>query len=185
MKTKILIASVLLCCGLLLTTGGCKKLKSQLFQAFTTGSISQDIDIPIVGDTNTFTDRGSIIHNFNMDSLIKAESGGTFGLNDISKITVNEAKLVVKNADAGNNFANFEKGRLRFNTNAGGTPTVDIATGLNPDIYSETWIMPSIASVNLKDYLKGTQLNYTLALKARRATSKILNCTLNIKFHVE
>jgi hypothetical protein len=116
--------------------------------------------------------------------IIKAETGGQFQLSDIKSITVDEARLLLLDADADNNFANFEEGWLMFHTNTNPTPVL-IATGPNPDVYATEWILPEVAGINLKEYLTGTQLSYALSAKARRVTTKPLQCKLHIRFHVE
>jgi hypothetical protein len=184
MKTKIFVMAVALTAGLTLTTTSCDKLKDALFVAFFTNALEQEFTIPVISDTTQTGAIGTLNDNFNIDSIIDAETGGQFSLADIDKITVTEARLTLLNADAGNNFANFENGSLEFNTNSQPTPLL-IATGLNPDVYSEEWLLPSIANVNLKEYLTGTQLNYYVTAKARRATSHTLQCKLKVRFHIE
>lgn len=184
MKTRIFTVAFALTLGLLMFTTSCDKLKDKLFQAFTTNGVEQDFVIPIINTTTGQVDFGTIRDQFNIDSIIKAESGGAFSLNDIKKVTITEAKLILLNADADNNFQNFEEGWLNFNTNTNPT-TVEIATGLNPDVYSEQWLLPPLTGVNLKDYLNGSELNYFVAGKARKVTTKALNCKLKVKFYVE
>jgi len=118
-----------------------------------------------------------------MDSIIKSQTGDAFSLEDIESINVQECKLTILNPDTENNFANFEEGQVFFNTNTNPTPLI-IASGPNPDVYSDSWLIPVDASVNLKPYLLGTQLNYNISGKARRATTKPLNCKLSVKFKI-
>jgi len=185
MKNRIIFTTAILSMGLLLATGGCAKLKGSLFQAFTTGSTSVDFDIPVINDTTAQADWGTVVFKqMNIDSIIKEESKGVFSLKDVKKVSISEMKMTLKNSDVSNNFANFEKGIANFNTNT--NPTVIVVnTGLNPDIYSSSWILPSISGVNLKDYVNSTAFNYILSCQARRKTTKILNATLAIKFHLE
>ncbi len=184
MKSKILILSTTLCAGLIAMNSGCAKLKSKLFQAFTTGSTSVDFTIPVISDTTTKTDWGTVTQNVNLDSIIKKETSNAFSLKDVKSIKISELKMTLSNADGGNNFANFQQGWANFNTDTKPTP-ITINTGLNPDVYSETWILPTVADVNLKDYVSATKFNYIISAKARRATTKVLNAKLAIKFRVE
>jgi hypothetical protein len=105
-------------------------------------------------------------------------------LNDIKKITIESAKLHLLDPDIDNNFANFEEGWLHFNTNT--MPAiVTVATGLNPDVYAEDWMLPPLGGINLKDYLSGNELNFKVTAKARRVTNKTLTCELKVAFLIE
>lgn len=184
MRTKILFLSTALCSGLILMNSGCDKLKSKLFEAFTTGSTTYDFTIPVISTTDTKFAWGTVSEKLSIDSLIIKETKGVFSLKDVKSVTISEMKLTLTNADASNNFANFEEGWGTLSTNNGATDLA-IATGLNPDVYSETWILPSIAGVNLKEYASANVFNYALAAKARRTTSKVLNAKLAVKFKIE
>lgn len=184
MKIKVLSVAAALTAGLMFTTSSCDKLKDALFQAFYTQGVSQTFDIPIINTTNTETTFGTLVDKFNIDSIIKAETNDAFSLNDIKKITITEAKVTLLNADVDNNFANFESGMLTFSTNSNPTP-LTVATGPNPDVYSETFMLPPIPDTNLKSYLAGSELTYVISGKARRVTNKVLNARLDVKFYIE
>lgn len=171
--------------ALFITLGlaSCDKLKEKLFTAFITNSADMDFTVNVINTIDTRSDIGSMTTNMNIDSIIKAETGDAFSLKDIKSINIEECKLTVLNPDATNNFANFEEGWLVFNTNAGAAP-IQIATGLNPDVYSDTWYLPVDKTINLKDYLGGNTLAYIVAAKARRVTTKKLDCKMAIKFKV-
>jgi len=182
MKNKITIFALSF---LVFTIGlqSCDTLKDKLFQAFTTNAIEEDFTVKIINSTALKTEAGVIKATLNIDSIIDAETGGTFGLDDISSINIQEVKVTILNPDADNNFANFEEGWMEFNTNANTTP-VQLATGLNPDAFSDTWMMPVDNSINLKPYLAGTELSYVLFAKARRVTTKVLNCKIAVKYKI-
>lgn len=181
MKNKSYVFAMLF--TLTLGLYSCDAIKDKLFQSFTTGNIEQDFTVDIITSTAAKSDVGNINVNLNIDSIIDAETGGAFGLNDISSINVHEVKVTILNPDADNNFANFEEGWLNFHTNTNTTP-VQVATGVNPDVFADTWMMPVDPTVNLKPYLSGTQISYVLSAKARRVTTKALNCKIAVKFKV-
>ena len=158
-------------------------MKEKLFQAFITNSADVDFTINIVTTTDTKIEIGLLSQKLNLDSIIKKETDNAFSLDDITSINMEEAKITILNPDATNNFANFQEGWIEFNTNVNTTPIL-VATGLNPDVYAETWLLPVDKSINLKEYLKGTFLAYVVSAKARRVTTKPLNCNLAIKFKV-
>lgn len=182
MKNK-LTAITMMAMVAILGLSSCEKIKDKLFTAFITNSADVEFTINIVTTTNAKTEIGLIKQTVNLDSIIKAETGNAFSLDDITSINMEEAKVTILNPDATNNFANFEEGWLEFNTDINLTPIL-VATGLNPDVYADSWMLPVDKSINLKDYLKGTHLAYILQAKARRVTSKPLDCKLAIKFKV-
>lgn len=161
----------------------CEKLKEKLFSAFITNSADVDFTINIITTTNAKTEIGLMTQAMNLDSIIKAETDNAFSLDNITSINMEEAKVTILNPDATNNFANFEEGWLEFNTNINTTPIL-VATGLNPDVYADSWLLPVDKSINLKEYLRGNHLAYILQAKARRVTTIPLNCKLAIKFKV-
>lgn len=182
MKNK-LTAITMMALVAILGLSSCEKIKDKLFTAFITNSADAEFTINIVTTTNAKTEIGLIKQTMNLDSIIKAETGNAFSLDDITSINMEEAKVTILNPDATNNFANFEEGWLEFNTDINLTPIL-VATGLNPDVYADSWMLPVDKSINLKDYLKGNHLAYILQAKARRVTSKPLDCKLAIKFKV-
>ncbi|MBS3913176.1 MAG: hypothetical protein KG003_01655 [Bacteroidetes bacterium] len=184
MKHKNLFIGVISAALLTTFTTSCDKLKEALFVAFNANSASVDFTIPIINTTATTSDLGTMDNTINLDSIIKAETDNQFSLDDIKKITIQTAQLVLLNGDNENNFANFEEGWLTFSTDTKPTP-VTIATGLNPDVYSDNWTLPSVPDINLKEYLNGNSLHYVLTGKARRVTTKVLDCKLNVTFHIE
>lgn len=161
----------------------CDKIKDAIFQAFMTNSAALEFTIDVVTNTDAVGDIGSMSTTLNIDSIIKAESNNEFNINSITSINLEECKITVLNPDSTNNCANFEKGNLYLLTNANPTP-IQICSGINPDEYSETWILPADKTINLKSYLTGTQLSYNLTAKARRVTTKKLDCKMEIKFKV-
>lgn len=183
MKKKLSIIAIFTLISAFGLTSCSDELKEQLFKAFITNSAEEEFTINIITTTSTKAEIGLINQYFNLDSIIKAETDNAFSLDNISSINIEEAKLTILNPDTTNNFANFEEGWLEFNTNINTTPIL-VASGLNPDVYADSWLIPVDKSVNLKNYLKGTHLAYYLSAKARRVTTKALDCKIAIKFKV-
>lgn len=170
--------------GLAFGAGSCKKLKSKLFQAFSANGASVDFTVPVIAVTGTKTDAGSVTHKLNIDSIIKAETGGTFGLKDIDKVTVEECRVKINNPDADNNFQNFEEAWVNLTTDANPTP-LTLATGTIPDTYAEEFTIPAVSGADLKPYLTGNTLNYSYQARMRKATTQALNCTLYVKLRIQ
>lgn len=169
---------------LVVGAGSCQKLKSKLFQAFTANGASVDFTVPVIAVTGTKTDAGSVTHQLNIDSIIKAETGGAFALKDIDKITVEECRIKINNPDADNNFQNFQEAWVNLTTNTNPTP-LNLATGTIPDTYAEEFTLPAVSGADLKPYLNGSTLNYAYQATMRKATTKGLNCTLYVKLKIQ
>lgn len=181
------VCSVLLLSVLLYVS--CDKLKDKLFEAFTTGMTDVNLTIPVVSSTAGEGKIETLPVFINVDSIIKANTGGLFSLNSVGKITVERADLTINNPDATNNLANFESGILLFNTlnpqtNDWNTP-MGVGRGDITDNYATSLSFALIPDVNLKEHLRGTRVIYFYGYKARRVTTKPLNCTIRMKLKIE
>lgn len=178
--------------GLILTLiflSSCDKLKDKLFEAFTTGMTDVNVTIPIVTNTAGEGKTETLPVFINVDSIIKANTGGFFSLNSVSRIVVESADLTLSNADQANNMANFEYGILLMNTfnpqKNDWNSTMGIGRSDIPDSYASSINFAVVPDVNLKDHLQGTKLIYLYAYKARRPTTKALNGTIKMKIKIE
>ena len=153
----------------------CSKIKDAIFPLLDINLPSFQFSVPAIPIVlGSEASLGSFDVNFNLDSIIKANTAGAFGAGAVSTIKVKKIAVSLTNADAANNLANFESARFTFSSNAKATP-VEIATFSFPDTFSTTNTAEPVNSPELKEYLSGTKLTYTLYGKARRTTSKPLN----------
>lgn len=168
---------------IILSTTSCDKIKKAIFNSFSTNGGSIDFSVDVITDTSMVANFAELSNHLNIDSVIRVETKGNFDLDDIDKISVEFAEIVINNPDSVNNISNFETAGIVFNTNTNTNP-VNIATGVIPDSYADRFQF-DCSSLDLKGYLRGTELVYVLAAKARRATTKQLDCTLNFRFKIE
>lgn len=117
--------------------------------------------------------------SFNLDSLVKANTGGAFGASSVTSVKVKKVTLTATNADQNNNLSNFESARFALSSNTNSTP-VDIASFTFPETYTTSVTTESANSPELLPYLQGTQLTYHTYGKGRRTTSKELNLAISI-----
>lgn len=178
--------------ALLTTTiifSSCDKLKDKLFEAFVTQAADVSLTIPVVSSTAQEGKVETLSFYINVDSIIKANTGGLFSLNSVSTVEIETVDMTINNADANNNFANFEYGILLFNTWNPSTQDWNRVLGVARDDIKDTYAgnmsLTLVQQVNLKDHLKGTKAVYYYTYKARRTTSKQLNCTLRVKLKIE
>ncbi len=184
MKKRYILFSFLLSMTFLISIVSCDKIKKEIFNSFSTNGGTFDFYVDLVTDTSITADFAQLSTHLNVDSIIQAKTNGLFSLNDVTKISLESAEVVINNPDIANNISNFETGGIIFNTNTNTDP-ITIATGTIPDNYSDRFQFQCMDSVNLKDYLRGTELVYLYVAKARRQTTLPLNCTLNIKLKIE
>jgi hypothetical protein len=127
---------------------------------------------------------GTYTVHFNLDSTIKTNTGGVFGVAVISSVKIKEIAINVSNADNINNLSNFEYARVTLGSNTN-TDASNIANLNFPDTYASSLTVTPNDSPELIDYLKGSQLTYTVYGKARRPTTKPLNMTVSITVRVK
>jgi hypothetical protein len=183
MKSKITRLTVIALTGMF-SFNGCDKLKDELFKAFSAKTNDVKFTINIVSDTTQKVDIGTISTNLNLDSIIKAETDNAFSLSSVKSVKMESCVLTLLDADPSSNFANFEEGWVIFSTNSNPSP-VTVATGPNPDVYSDSLTLPVDPGAELKGYLSGNTLAYIISAKARRPTTKTLNCKMSVKFRIE
>lgn len=172
MKKVLLSVSLLV---FLVACMSCNKIKDAIFPSIDINLPSFQFTVPAIPIVlNSEASLGSFNVNFNLDSIIKANTAGAFGAGAVSTVKVKKMVVSLTNGDAPNNLANFESARFTFSSNTKTTP-VEIATFSFPDAFSTTYAAEPVNSPELKEYLSGSQLTYTLFGKARRTTSKPLN----------
>jgi hypothetical protein len=167
----------------------CDKLKDKLFEAFLTQAADVNFTIPVVSSTTQEGKIETLPIYMNVDSIIRANTGGLFNINSVNTVEIQTADLTINNPDAANNFANFEYGILLFNTY---NPKIQdwnrvlgVARDDIKDTYAATMSLNLVPDINLKDHLIGTKAVYFYSFKARRVTTKPLNCTLRVKLNIE
>lgn len=175
MKKLPILSFAVLC---IVTVTSCSKIKEALFPTINIDLPAFQFSVPAIPIVlNTEVSLGSFTMQFNLDSIIRANTAGAFGAGAVSTIKVKQMVISIPNGDQNNNLANFESARFTFSSNTRETPAELLAVAF-PDTFStSTTIMPA-NSPELKEYLNGTQLTYTLYGKARRTTNKPL--TFNI-----
>ena len=138
--------------------------------------------VPVVF-SNEFS-LGSFTTRINLDSTIRANTAGVFGIGIVSSIKVKEIVINLPNADNLNNLANFETARVTFTAPNNSAPLTVAALNF-PDTYAATSTHTPTDSPELLDYLKGSEVTYTVYGRARRTTTKALNMTVSVTVRVK
>lgn len=176
MKRQILI---LLSIATFITVAvSCKKIASSIFGGFDT-TVDFQLSIPAVPFVSPFeVPLGQFQYTFNLDSIVKAKTGGNFGAEDVSSIKVKEFNINISDADPQNNLANFQSVRVTIHSNTNNTPAELFAVTF-PDTYASSF---KTAGNNneLLSYLKGSNITYSMFGRNRRTTSKPLSILLSV-----
>lgn len=125
---------------------------------------------------------GALKAPINMDSTIKAITGGAFGASSVHFVKVRKMVIKLSNADKANNLSNFESARMRIYND---TTSTDIAVIKFPESFSDSLTVIPSNSPDISNYLRGTMLNYNLYWKNRKVTTKFLTSTVRVTVGVQ
>jgi hypothetical protein len=182
MKTLLLRSTYLLAI-IVLSAGmqSCDKIKDKFFPGFEAEPSDLQIALPIIGSTTSASPIVSVTTYFNMDSIIKAETLNAFSIKNVESITVQELTLTIADGDNENNFGNLESIAVSLHSNVNTTPTMIASAPLIADQDVNELTLSPVASNNLRGYMTGSYLTYTISGKARKVTTKPLTCMLHMR----
>ena len=161
----------------------CTKIANQLQYNLDMHSGSVTVMIPPVSNTSSEATIGSGINNINVDSFVKAHTAGLLGAANIMSVKLTSCTMTLENANAANNFADFQTAHAQFSSNSEVSP-YQLSIPSNPDVYSSTLALPVDTTTELKNYMLGSQYNYAVGGKLRRPTTDSLKCTIKFQFRL-
>lgn len=168
----------------LMLTMGCGKIRNEVKKSVFNGLVITAIDqsfeipeIPVAGPEATIS---NIAIPFNMDSVIRANTGGSFGLSDVGIVNMDDVTMYMQNPDTPVNMANFETVRLSLTTNTLTQPVL-VEYRPVPDVYAASLVFPIDKTKDLRPYASGSTLFVALSSKLRRPTNRTLYMRLIIK----
>ena len=182
---KKLFVPVLIAALIFAGLASCKKIIKKIFQGI-------DADVPVVSVTlppipivlPVEVPFLPIAQRFDLDSTVRANTGGTFGAEDVSSIKIKQIVFDLSNADSLNNISNFESVRVTLKSNAN-PQTIEIAAITFPDTYAAAYTYKPDNSPELRPYLNGTELIYIVYGKLRKATTKSLGLSIKVTLRVQ
>ena len=121
--------------------------------------------------------------SFNIDSFVRASTGGKLGAVNIRNARLVTAALNLADPTDATNFANFQSCSGTFHTNTNSSEVgVTIA---NEDIYSSSLALPVDSTDELKNYfVGGNRIIYGFGGNLRRPTSDTLRCCITFTFNL-
>jgi hypothetical protein len=181
------VTGLLLCIPF--TFSSCDKLKELLnFKIQDNYDVLIDIPpTPVGGGTTIST------VPFNLKAEIDANntSGKTVSLDNVEFINIKSVQIdIVSGATTSNNFANFTDGAVLISSNATATTQgrVSMVSFMdNPDVYSTHLEIPvtgASSGRDLKEYLKGTMIDYIYTYGLRRALTTTLHCKIHLNYEI-
>lgn len=164
---------------LLFAFSSCKKVAENIFQGLDVKVPDVNVTIPIIiAVTPNEISLGSFSFNYNLDSIVRANTGGVFGANAVNLIKIKQININITNADQLNNLANFQSARFTLHSNTNTTP-IEFFSQTFPDTFASSFTFTPTNSAELLTYLKGSSITYTIYGKMRRITTKPLNLVIS------
>ena len=140
-------------------------------------------DTTVVIPLHTPYDLPTITQHFNMDSIVRANTGNNFGAGDISTVKIKEFKLRLVSTNpatspnATNNLANFETASFNFSSNSN-TTAIKVATVNFDSTYSVEKVISGDGTPELRTYLNGTELYYNISASLRKHTNRKMRVSI-------
>ncbi len=164
-------------CLTLLLAGGfsCKKLAASLFGGQSIVLPAYTITVPEIpfSDSSIQFNSGSFTTYVNTDSLVRAQTGGSYNINDVSSIKVSNIALTVTNADASNNLSALKRLLVTITSSSNTTAGNMFSINIPAYTYSSFSTSPTDAA-NIVSYLHGTNVSNVVYGNIRKTTSKAL-----------
>ena len=119
-----------------------------------------------------------IIQHFNLDSIVKVNTGNNFGAADITSVKVKSFRLkIVQYGDSANNLANFECASFNFSSSTK-SDAIKVATVNFVDAFTLEKVISGDGTPELRPYLDGTELYYDISASLRRHTKKSIKISI-------
>lgn len=163
----------------------CKKIIAKVFGGTDINVPEVQVTIPaVIAFTPNEISLGTFSYNFNLDSIVKANTAGVFGANAVNSVKIKQAVISILNADQLNNFANFKTVRVELQSNSNNSP-VNIISASFADTFASTFTYVPTNSPELVSYLKGSNISYTVFGSIRRTTNKPLTLSLALTLRAD
>lgn len=120
----------------------------------------------------------TVVQPFNLDSIVRSNTGNVFGAGDITSVKVKQFVLKIKAwGDSANNIANFSTASFTFSSNTK-TDQLPVASVTFDDSFSLEKIISGNGTPELRPYLGGNELYYNISASLRRHTTKNLKISI-------
>jgi len=165
----------------LMAFASCDKVKDAI--KVTVGATSSDITftIPVLEQTGDATLGASQVR-LNIDSIIKSKDSRV-GAKNIKSVTITRCTITMLDGDTANNFSALESCRVQLSSDVKPDVVTIAEITDNPDAEAYTLEIP-VTNTELTGYFNSTYFNYTVSGKARKTTSKPLQCQATVSYDI-
>jgi hypothetical protein len=173
--------TLLMAAALFMCLSSCKKIVDTFFSGedFTLSKISVTIPPIPVADSTTEFEAGSFTTHLNVDSAIRAHTGGVFGIGVVDYIKVKKVTVIAHNTDAANNLSALKSFRLTISSDSK-TAASDMLVVNFPADASDIYTEEPVNSPNIVDYMHGSSFTNIAYGSARKTTTKTLDIDMVI-----
>lgn len=154
----------------------CEKLEDVLFESFQ-APISFDVNIPVVTNTTSEIALGETSIRFNLDSMIRVQTGNVFGTDVVGNMQIKEIGLEVIEGNATSNLSNFAYVKMLIAAN--GSAPVEMGPFNIPATATGSASFPVNNPFNIKSLFSGSVVHFKVVGKARTATTQTMKVRVN------
>jgi hypothetical protein len=161
---------------------GCKDAVNKVFPGVEIAAQTIEVSIPAVPPLAVSLGEFQLppyYQRLNIDSAIRANTGGAFGISAVSSIKVKHVTVGLTDSDENNNLSNFESARVLLSSNSQPN-ALQLFNITFPNTSTSTLTHSPTDSPELLPTLKGGDLTYHIYGKARRSTSKSLTLRVSV-----
>lgn len=127
---------------------------------------------------------GSYSFYFNLDSTVKANTGGVFGENSVNSVKIKKVTIKIINPDAYDNLSNFDSARVTLESSTNSTPVELFKIGF-ASTYADSLNYIPTNSPELLSYIKGKTITYNVFGKMRSPTNKPLGLAVDVTLRAD
>ena len=159
----------------------CDKIEDALFKPFES-PLNFEVTIPVITNTSSEVNMGQTIVRYNLDSIIKKNTGDVFGADVVGSMYINQIGIQLLDNNASNHLGNFDYVKLAVSS--GGTPAVfgpfNIPAGAAASAAFTTSNSP-----NIKPFFSGSNVIFAMNGKANKATTQPLRARISATIRFE
>lgn len=179
MKRFIVLSAVTLTA---LIFSSCDKIESALFKPFES-PLSFEVTVPVITNTTSEVSMGQTNVQYNLDSVIRKNTGNVFGADIVGNMYIKEIGLELLDSDGSNNLSKFDYVKLSVSS-GGSTPALFGPYNISAGSVTNT-IFSVSNSPNIKPFFSGSAVTFNMTGKANTATTKTLRAKISATLRFE
>lgn len=160
----------------------CEKIENALFKPFQS-PINFEVTIPVITNTTAEQNMGQTQVRYNLDSVIRKNTGDVFGADIVGAMYVKEIGIQLLDADANNDLGNFDYVKLSVSSGSGTPVTMGPFNVSSSATTNASFTVPG--SVDILPFFNGSTVNFSMSGKANTATTKTLRARVSATISFE